>query len=265
VDPDTALGELSSVGCDVVPFTKNLLFADTTLAGNSELNARYQGFQGRRSFMALESRGEGKAVARSEHLFNASSTYRDLIGRLGNDPTGNDGPGHGIGDTVGIPLAQGLRVMGDAMAHVLETWLLSARGGRGGHGLARLAKDLEAGVRPGSGGSRGSAGEARSVLHLLAASGAAPSLDVLAAYLEREAPLLQVYTTISTKKGNTLEATAEKFHATARRTLAAKDARGQTPVGAATLRWVALSAQAPVLAALTRVATAAGLRCHAGR
>jgi hypothetical protein len=151
------------------------------------------------------------------------------------------------------------------MAHALETWLLNARGGRGGHGLERLAKDLEAGVRPGSGGSRGSAGEARSVLHLLAASGAAPSLGVLAAYLEREAPLLQVYTTISTKKGNTLEATAEKFHATARRTLAAKDARGQTPVGAATLRWVALSAQAPVLAALTRVATAAGLRCHAGR
>jgi hypothetical protein len=74
------------------------------------------------------------------------------------------------------------------------------------------------------------------VLHLLAASGAAPSLGVLAAYLEREAPLLQVRNTISTKKDNKLEATAEKLRATARRTLAAKDTCGQTPVGAATLR-----------------------------
>jgi hypothetical protein len=45
-----------------------------------------------------------------------------------------------------------MQVIGGAIAHALETWLLNARGGRGGHGLARLAKDLKAGVRPGSGG-----------------------------------------------------------------------------------------------------------------
>ena len=209
-DPDSALAKLVNIPCDVVPFSKLLLHADTALK-NPTYSERFSGVEGKRKFVGSANREPGsKPIPRSDELFEMSSIYQDLVGNIGDLPP------------KGLDMATLADALGQSVASVLSA-MLRSKGA-----TSRLTKDIAR-----------QAPDGRNPLHNLAAAGSPAAINELASFVRRK-----VAVRMQEEKGDPANEAAERKQEQAARlktavasALGSRDSRGLTPLKIAAIRW----------------------------